>query len=201
MSDEKRRSDQAKDYPNLASPIQLLAIADVWIFTPRRFEDERGWFSETFNAETLRSALGGAVFVQDNQSLSHVRGTLRGLHFQHPPRAQDKLVRVLRGSILDVAVDIRRTSPTFGQWVSAVLSAQNGAQLFVPKGFAHGFVTLEPDTEVLYKVSDYYSREHEEGIVWDDPSIAIDWTLEPREISMSERDRAFPSFGALGAHF
>jgi dTDP-4-dehydrorhamnose 3,5-epimerase len=201
VSDEKRPAGQAKDHPNITSPIQPLAIADVWLFTPRRFEDERGWFSETFNAETLRIAIGGAVFVQDNQSLSRVRGTLRGLHFQRPPRAQDKLVRVLRGSILDVAVDIRRSSPTFGQWVSAVLSAQNGVQLFVPKGFAHGFVTLEPDTEVLYKVSDYYSREHEEGIVWDDPSIAIDWTLEQREISMSERDRAFPSFAALGAHF
>lgn len=201
MSDEKLPSGRVEGHPSVATSIQPLAIADVWMFTPNRFVDERGWFSETFNLETLGRALKGAVFVQDNQSLSLARGTLRGLHFQRPPRAQDKLVRVLRGSVLDVAVDVRRSSPTYGQWVSAVLSEENGAQLFVPKGFAHGFVTLEPNTEVLYKVSDYYSREHEEGIVWDDPNVAIDWMLGAGEISMAERDRNFPSLSTLGAYF
>jgi len=201
VANEEGSVKPATDHPIPTPGVQRLAIADVWVFTPRRFQDERGWFSETYNAETLRDAVGNAVFVQDNQSLSRVRGTLRGLHFQRPPKAQDKLVRVLRGSILDVAVDLRRNSPSYGRWVSAVLTAQNGAQLFVPKGFAHGFVTLEPETEVLYKVSDYYSREHEEGVVWDDPSIGIDWTLPASDISMSARDRGFPPFAALGALF
>src|SRR5690606_22029709 len=117
------------------------------------------------------------AFVQDNQSLSRSRGVVRGLHFQTPPAAQDKLVRVTRGAVLDVAVDIRRGSPHYGKWVSAVLSAENWQQLFVPKGFAHGFCTLEPDTELLYKVSGYYSPEHDRGVAWDDPDIGIDWPV------------------------
>lgn len=155
--------------------IERLAIPDVWTYTPRRFGDERGWFAETFNANTLSGVLDGVSFVQDNHSLSKNAGTLRGMHLQIPPRAQDKLVRAVRGTVLDVAVDIRKDSPSFGKWVSATLSAENGVQIFVPKGFAHGFLTLEPDTEVVYKVSDYYSRDHERGIAWDDPALAIDW--------------------------
>lgn len=179
--------------------IERLAIPDVWTYTPRCFEDARGWFSETFSAATLHDALGGVPFVQDNQSLSRAKGPLRGLHFQAPPKAQDKLVRVLRGAVQDVAVDIRKGSPSFGQWVSAMLSAENRTQLFVPKGFAHGFLTLEPDTEVLYKVSDYYSREHEGGLAWDDPEVGVTWVLPRAEIMLAERDSLFPRLADLPA--
>lgn len=149
----------------------------------------------------MEEALGGVTFVQDNQSLSRKAGTLRGMHFQIPPKAQDKLVRVLRGAVLDIAVDIRRNSPTFGKWVGAELSAANGAQIFVPKGFAHGFLTLEPDTEVLYKVSDYYSRDHERGMVWNDPDVAIDWRFAEPDVTLVERDRQFPRLAALEHYF
>lgn len=181
--------------------IERLSIPDVWIYTPRRFEDERGWFSETYHQAALSDALGGVTFVQDNQSMSRARGTLRGMHFQTPPCAQDKLLRVLRGAVLDVAVDLRRQSSTFGRWVSAELSADTGAQIFVPKGFAHGFLTLEPETEVLYKVSDYYSRAHEQGIAWDDPAIGIDWGARPDGVTIAERDRLFPRLADLSAFF
>jgi dTDP-4-dehydrorhamnose 3,5-epimerase len=180
---------------------ESLGISGVWTYTPRRFGDTRGWFSEVFNQEALSDRLNGVAFVQDNQSLSAARGTLRGLHFQRPPRAQDKLVRVVRGVILDVAVDIRRQSPTYGQWVSAILSAENGKQLFVPKGFAHGFITLEPNTEVLYKVSDCYSREHEGGVAWNDEQLGIDWGFAETEIVIAERDTAFPCLADLDAVF
>jgi dTDP-4-dehydrorhamnose 3,5-epimerase len=181
--------------------IERLEIPGVWIYTPRRFEDGRGWFCETFNANVLAEALGGVSFVQDNQALSGARGTLRGLHFQAPPKAQDKFVRVLRGSVLDVAVDLRRVSPTYGRWVSVVLSAENRKQIFVPKGFAHGYLTLEPDTEVFYKVSDFYSREHERGLAWDDPTLRVDWGMEADAIVIAERDRQFPRFTELVACF
>lgn len=181
--------------------IERLAIPDVWVYTPRRFEDERGWFAETFNVKALDEALGGVTFVQDNHSMSRHAGTMRGMHLQTPPKAQDKLVRAVRGSVLDVAIDIRKDSPTYGKWVSAVLSAENGAQIFVPKGFAHGFLTLEPDTEVVYKVSDYYSREHERGVVWNDPAIAIDWPFRDEEMTIVDRDRQFPVLAALEHYF
>ncbi|MCX7357998.1 MAG: dTDP-4-dehydrorhamnose 3,5-epimerase [Alphaproteobacteria bacterium] len=181
--------------------IERQSIPDVWTYTPRRFGDERGWFSETFNARALSEMLGDVAFVQDNQSLSAAKGTLRGMHFQVPPKAQDKLVRVLRGAVLDVAVDIRRASPTFGQWLAVHLSAENGRQLFVPKGFAHGFLTLEPNTEVLYKVSEYYSREDERGLAWDDPAIGIDWSLPPESLVIAERDRQFPRLAQLESFF
>lgn len=181
--------------------IERLAIPDVWVYTPRRFEDDRGWFVETFNAQTLADALGGVTFVQDNHSLSRRAGTLRGMHLQIPPKAQDKLVRVVRGSVLDVAVDIRKDSPTYGKSVSATLSAENGAQIFVPKGFAHGFLTLEPDTEVVYKVSDYYSREHERGLRWNDPVLAIEWSFGEGAVTIAERDREFPSLAELEHYF
>lgn len=181
--------------------IERLAIPDVWTYTPRRFGDARGWFSETFNTATLAEALGGLSFVQDNQAFTAVQYTLRGMHFQRPPKAQDKFVRVLKGSVLDVAVDIRCGSPTFGRWVSAVLSAENGVQIFVPKGFAHGYLTLEPDTEVFYKVTDFYSRDHEGGIAWDDPAIGVDWTVPLQNVAMVERDRQFPRLADLGPIF
>lgn len=181
--------------------IERLSIPDVWVHTPRRFEDDRGWFSEVFNAGAFSESLRGVVFVQDNHSLSRKAGTLRGLHMQIPPKAQDKLLRVLRGSVLDVAVDVRRESPSYGRWVSALLSASNGAQIFVPKGFAHGFLTLEPDTEVLYKVSDYYSPEHERGLLWNDPALAIDWGFSEEQVTIVERDQHFPRLAALEQHF
>jgi dTDP-4-dehydrorhamnose 3,5-epimerase len=181
--------------------IEYQKVPDVWTYTPRRFSDDRGWFSETFNAAGLADALNGAAFVQDNQSLSRARSTLRGLHFQIPPKAQDKLVRVVRGAVLDVAVDIRTRSPTYGRWVAAQLSAENGKQMFIPKGFAHGFLTLEPLTEVLYKVSEYYSREHERGLAWDDPTIGIEWDTPADGMIIADRDRAFPRLAALDAFF
>jgi len=181
--------------------IERLSIPDVWTYTPRRFEDERGWFSETFNTASLAEALGGVTFVQDNQALTRAKGTLRGMHFQRPPKAQDKFVRVLKGAVLDVAVDIRRGSPTFGKWVAAELSAENRKQIFVPKGFAHGYLTLESDTEVFYKVSDFYSREHEGGISWNDPAIGIDWGIAEAAVLMAERDRLFPVLAELKAVF
>lgn len=181
--------------------IERLAIPDVWTFTPRRFEDARGWFSETYSAKALADALGDLAFVQDNQVFSKAKGTIRALHLQTPPMAQDKFVRVLKGSILDVAVDVRRASPTYGKWVSAELSASDGRQIFVPKGFAHGYVTLEPDTEVFYKVSAFYSPQHEKGVRWNDPAIGIDWKLKADEISANERDAMQPLLADLPAIF
>jgi dTDP-4-dehydrorhamnose 3,5-epimerase len=168
------------------------AIAGVKVLTPRRFEDARGWFSETWNRETL-SGLGIDLdFVQDNHSLSVEAGTVRGLHYQAPPHAQDKLVRVVAGSILDVAVDARRGSPTYGHWVAEELSAENGRQLLIPVGFLHGFVTLEPRTEVVYKCSDVYAPSADGAVAWDDPDLAIDWGLAPGTALLSDKDRAAP---------
>jgi dTDP-4-dehydrorhamnose 3,5-epimerase len=181
--------------------IERLTIPEVWTYTPRRFEDQRGWFSETFNSSTLAEALQGVSFVQDNHSMSRAKGTLRGLHFQAPPHAQDKLVRVVRGAVLDVAVDLRRRAPSFGRWVSAVLDADSGRQMFVPKGFAHAFLTLEPETEVLYKVSAPYHREAERGVVWNDPDLGIDWGVAPADVVLVERDRMFPRLAELEAFF
>lgn len=149
----------------------------VLLLRPKRFGDERGWFSEVYNEQTFSAYGISDRFVQDNHSLSVPVGTLRGLHFQTAPFAQAKLVRCIRGKIFDVAVDIRRGSPTFGQWVGAELSAENGNQLYVPVGFAHGFVTLEPSTEVTYKVSNLYSPENDGGILWNDQQIGIVWPL------------------------
>lgn len=155
--------------------VESLAIADVKLLTPKRFEDERGSFSETWNRRGLAALGVDADFVQDNHVSTRRRGTLRGLHFQLAPMAQGKLVRVVRGAILDVAVDIRRSSPAFGRYVAAELSAACGRQIWVPVGFAHGYVTLEPDTEVIYKVTGYYSKEHERGLLWNDAALGIDW--------------------------
>lgn len=172
--------------------VRELALPGVFEIVPRKHQDGRGFFSETWNAASL-SGQGIAVdFVQDNHSFSVAAGVLRGLHYQKPPFAQDKLVRVTRGSIFDVAVDIRQNSPTYGQWVGLTVSAEAWNQILVPIGFAHGFVTLEPDCEVLYKTSAPYSPEHDRGIRFDDPQIAIDWPFEIEKLTLSDKDRAAP---------
>ena len=170
------------------------AIPAVKILTPKKHGDHRGFFSETYSRKALRELAGiDLEFVQDNQSLSVEKGVLRGLHYQLPPMAQGKLIRVVRGAILDVAVDIRRSSPMFGKHVSAVLSAENWKQIFIPAGFAHGFVTLESNTEVVYKVTDYYSPAHERGILWSDPALGIDWGISHQQAVLSEKDRKYPA--------
>lgn len=167
------------------SQTELPGVVEV---VPDRFGDDRGFFSEVFSRKAFELNGIALEWVQDNQSLSRQRNVLRGLHFQRPPMAQDKLVRVVRGSILDVAVDIRRGSPSFGRWVSRVISTGKWNQLLVPKGFAHGFLTLEPDTEVLYKVSQFYSPEHDNSIRYDDPDIGIDWQLGDTAPVLSDKD-------------
>jgi dTDP-4-dehydrorhamnose 3,5-epimerase len=159
---------------------------------PKRHLDARGWFSETFHEERLRNAGITCRFVQDNQSSSKRAGTLRGLHFQLPPAAQAKLVTVLQGRILDVALDVRRGSPTYGKHVATEMSAESGSQLYIPIGFAHGFLTLEDDALVTYKVSNYYSPVHDSGIRWDDPEVAIPWPWADGEMTISDKDRRLP---------
>jgi dTDP-4-dehydrorhamnose 3,5-epimerase len=168
------------------------AIPAVKILEPKKFGDHRGFFSEIYSRKALRDVGIDIEFVQDNHSLSAERGTVRALHYQVPPMSQGKLVRVVRGSVMDVAVDIRRSSPTFGRHVTAIISAANWRQIFVPIGFAHGFITLEPDTEVIYKVSNYYSPKDERGILWNDPAIGIDWGIDHARAVLSERDRKHP---------
>lgn len=165
------------------------------------FSDARGYFVETFRQDRFEEAVGPVTFVQDNQSMSAEVGTVRGLHFQLNPRAQGKLVRCLVGAILDVAVDIRRGSPIYGQHVKVELSADNGQQLWVPPGFAHGFCTLEPNTVIAYKVTDYYSPEHDRGLRWNDPALAIDWPVVEDKAILSAKDRVQPLLSELGADF
>ncbi|KCZ85700.1 dTDP-4-dehydrorhamnose 3,5-epimerase [Hyphomonas adhaerens MHS-3] len=172
--------------------VEALGIPEVKLITPPRFADARGYFSETFNSANFAAAGIDCNFIQDNQSGSVLVGTIRGLHYQAPPFAQSKLVRVLAGAIIDVAVDVRRGSPTYGQWVKATLTAESGTQIFVPKGFLHGFVTLAPDTVVAYKVDAPYSREHDGSVRWNDPDLAIDWELDGRLPVLSEKDEAAP---------
>ena len=170
------------------------------IISPKRFADARGWFSETWNAAALARLGLPTDFCQDNQSYSKSKGTLRGLHFQAPPYAQAKLVRCLQGRIFDVAVDIRRASPTFGQWVAAELSAENGKQLFVPAGYAHAFLTLEDDCMVAYKVDAYYSAEADGGLAWNDPAIGINWPIEGPPV-LSDKDSRLPGLAELTVEF
>jgi len=172
--------------------VRPLGLDGVLEIRPKKFGDARGFFSETWNAASFAAQGIGLAFVQDNHSFSAPAGVLRGLHYQLPPRAQDKLVRVIRGRIFDVAVDIRRGSPTFGRWVGLEVSAERWNQILVPKGFAHGFVTLEPDTEVIYKVTDVYSPEHDRGIRFDDPAIGIEWPAGLPELTLSAKDREAP---------
>lgn len=177
------------------------SIPDVKLITPRKFGDHRGFLSETWNRRALAEQGLAFDFVQDNHSMSAAVGTVRGLHFQIPPFAVAKLVRVARGAIYDVAVDLRRGSPSFGRHVGVRLSAEAWNQLLVPVGFAHGFCTLEPDTEVLYKVTDYYAPAHDRGLRWDDPALAIAWPVAPAQATLSDRDRAWPALAELPAHF
>jgi dTDP-4-dehydrorhamnose 3,5-epimerase len=172
--------------------MEELPIAGLVKIVPKRFSDTRGYFVEMWSQRALRTIGITEPFVQDNQSLSHRRGTLRGLHCQREPVAQAKLIRVHQGAIFDVAVDLRPGSPTRGQWCGLRLDAAAGEQLFIPRGFAHGFVSLEPETLVGYSVDAPYSPEHEMGIRWDDPDLAIDWPVASAEVAMSERDARLP---------
>jgi dTDP-4-dehydrorhamnose 3,5-epimerase len=174
--------------------ILKLQLPGIFELKPRKFGDTRGFFSETFSNAAMTAHNLPTTWVQDNHSFSAEKYVLRGLHYQSPPVAQDKLVRVVRGSIFDVAVDIRKGSPHFGKWLSLVVSADAWNQILVPKGFAHGFLTLEPDTEVVYKVSAPYSPAHEHSIRWDDPELAINWPLAGHLPVLSAKDKISPSF-------
>lgn len=177
-----------------SSPVKLIE--------QRRFVDDRGWFTEVYSQKAFAERGIDCTFVQDNHSLSQPAWTVRGLHFQRPPFGQDKLVRCTAGRILDVAVDVRRGSPTYGSWVGAELSAANGRQLFIPIGFAHGFVTLEPNCEVQYKCSDFYSPGHDGGILWDDAEIGIDWQIpEGSVVELSPKDRQQPRLSEFDSPF
>ncbi len=181
--------------------VEATAIPAVKIVTPKRFGDHRGFFSEVYKQSDFKAAGIDVVFVQDNHSLSTQVGTLRGLHFQSPPFAQNKLVRVARGRILDIAVDLRGSSPSFGQHVAVELSAENWRQLLVPIGFAHGFVTLEADTEVLYKVTAPYHPVHDRGLAFDDPALCIDWRVPLGDLVLSDKDRQHPCLADLPRYF
>ena len=178
-----------------------LAIPDVILVAPVRHQDPRGFFSETYSRRDLRDNGITVDFVQDNHSLSRPPGVVRGLHFQIEPAQQAKLVRVAQGAAFDVAVDLRHGSPTYGKWVAAVLSAENWHQLFIPAGFAHGFCTLQADTEVLYKTSDYYAPEHDRGVAWDDPDLAIEWPVARQDAVLSPKDASQPRLADLPRYF
>lgn len=186
-----------------AKPIHIekAHIPEVRVLMPKKHGDHRGFFSEVYNKKILVAAGIDIDFVQDNHSLSAERGTVRGLHFQVPPFAQDKLVRVVRGSVFDVAVDLRRGSPTYGKHVGVVLSAEAWNQILVPIGFAHGFMTLEPETEVLYKVSNYYSAEHDKGLFWNDLALDIAWPIPGGEAIFSDKDLKQPRLAELVSPF
>ncbi|MEM9706187.1 MAG: dTDP-4-dehydrorhamnose 3,5-epimerase [Pseudomonadota bacterium] len=180
---------------------QELKIDGVWLFTPRRFADARGYFVETYTKKKFETHLTGFDFVQDNESLSTEKYTVRGLHYQAPPFAQDKLVRVVSGSAYDVVVDVRRGSPTYGRSVGATLSAKNGVQLLAPKGFLHGFMTLEPNTIVTYKVTDYYDAEADGAVHWASPGLDIDWPVGPDQATVSDKDGMAPQFSEFSTPF
>lgn len=172
--------------------VKLTTLESVLMLTPARHGDLRGFFSESWSAARMQAAGLHYNFVQDNHSMSELSGTVRGLHFQAPPHAQAKLVRCGRGSLLDVAVDIRKGSPTFWQWVAEELSFENGKQLLIPHGFLHGFVTLEPDTEIIYKCDDYYAPECDGTVRFDDPDLGIEWGIEASQAILSDKDAAAP---------
>lgn len=172
--------------------VRSLGLDGVFEIIPRKFGDDRGFFSETYKVKALAEAGIELNFVQDNHSFSAAKGVVRGLHYQLPPFAQDKLVRVICGAILDVAVDIRKNSPTFGKWVSLEVSAEKWNQILVPKGFAHGFITLSEDTEVIYKVTDYYAPTHDRSIRFDDPAIGIEWPIPSSGVQLSDKDQKAP---------
>ena len=181
--------------------INSTAFPEVKVLKPRRFGDARGWFSETWNERRLSEAGIAAAFVQDNMALSRNAGTIRGLHFQRPPAAQAKLVGVCRGAILDVAVDIRSGSPTFGRHVAVTLSEEGGEQIWLPIGFAHGYCTLVPDTVIYYKVTNFYDPASESGIYFDDPALGIAWPLKAAEAVVAEKDLLLPSLAKMPMAF
>ncbi len=181
--------------------IETLDIPDVKVIFPTIHSDDRGFFSETYNRFVLSEFGINVEFVQDNHSLSRQVGVIRGLHFQIPPFTQGKLIRVVRGSVYDVAVDVRRGSPSYGKFVDAVLSAQSWNQLWVPEGFAHGICTLEPDTEVIYKVTSPYAPDHDRGLAWDDPDLGIKWPVVAGGHVLSDKDRRQPRLKDLPAVF
>ncbi len=176
-------------------------IPEVKVFIPRRFEDERGYFTETYNKRAFDRHAPGLVFVQDNQSSSKAPYTVRGLHFQAPPFAQDKLIRVLQGRIWDVAVDVRKGSPTYGRWVAEELTAENGKQLLAPKGFLHGFMTLAPDTIVAYKVTEFYHGPSDGAVFWASERLAIPWPAPAEKAVLSDKDLAAPRFEGFQSPF
>lgn len=180
--------------------IEPFELAGLYLITPRRFGDDRGFFAETWSRRVLAEAGITTDFVQDNHSLSMKVGTVRGLHFQSPPHAQAKLVRCGRGRLFDVAVDLRRGSPTYGKWAGVELSAENGLQLYIPAGFGHGFVTREPETEIVYKCSDYYAPECDGGIRWNDPDIAVDWGVS-EAAGISDKDAKAPLLAGFDSPF
>lgn len=176
---------------------QKTAISEVVIVIPKRIGDSRGYFSETFRQDMFAENIGNFELIQDNQSLSAEIGTIRGLHFQLDPCAQGKLVRCIAGAIFDVAVDIRRGSPTYGKHVTAELTADNGHQLWVPRGFAHGFCTVEPNSIISYKVTSYYSPAHDRGLLWNDPEIGIQWPVDEGKAVLSTKDKFQPRLADL----
>ena len=194
------RSEKSIDASGAVS-VGVFDVAGPLLITPRKFADERGFLSETHSARVLTPLIGAVDFVQENHSLSEAAATVRGLHFQVPPAEQGKLVRVTRGAAYDVAVDIRTGSPTFGRFVAAILSAENWSQLWIPPGFAHGFCTLEPRTEVIYKLTSFYDPVYERGLAWDDSTLAIPWPKAAESFLLSAKDRAQPSLDRLGAFF
>ena len=180
---------------------EQLKLLGPLIFTPSRHVDDRGFFSEVYRQDMFCNYIGNINFLQDNHSVSRLKGTLRGLHCQLPPFQQGKLVRVVRGSVLDVAVDIRSKSPTYGQHVAVVLSADNWRQLWIPEGFLHGFCTLQDDTEVVYKVTNYYSADHDRSVAWNDPDLAIAWPFDADQLVISKKDNAAGPLRALPSVF
>lgn len=178
-----------------------LGIPDVILIIPKKFGDSRGFFMETFKESLFHDHAGPVRFVQDNCSFSAEVGTVRGLHFQLNPKAQGKLVSCTSGALLDVAVDIRQGSPTYGEYVSAALTAVNGEQLWVPAGFAHGFCTTLPDTVISYKVTDYYSPKHDRGLLWNDPALGIDWPVSDEKAILSDKDRRQPMLADVRSSF
>jgi dTDP-4-dehydrorhamnose 3,5-epimerase len=188
----------------IMNPIDIIAaegLPAVRIITPRRITDSRGFFSEVWRLDAMANCGIDVAFVQENHALSAAAGTIRGMHFQAGKAAQAKLVRCPRGSVFDVAVDVRRGSPTFGRHVAVVLSARNWQQIYIPAGFAHGYCTLEPDTEVLYKVSAYYDPVSEHGFAWNDSDVAIPWPVSPEQASLSAKDLTYPPLSALPDFF
>jgi dTDP-4-dehydrorhamnose 3,5-epimerase len=181
--------------------VRKTEIEGVLLLTPRRFSDPRGFFVESYNSERFRAAGISDVFVQDNHSMSVAAGTVRGLHYQSPPRAQGKLVRVIKGSAIDIAVDARKGSATYGRHVRALLSAENGAELYIPAGFLHGFATLEPMTEVAYKVTDFYSAAHDGAVLWNDPALGLDWGIDPAKAVLSDKDAKAVPFSRFNSPF